>query len=168
MLWAKLHTKCLITSWKSLAHCCAIFLGHWVLKYDRHRNPNINIREIIWLGNQLEQHVQVSIHNRTISWKLGESGEVCELWGEPKQMKLPIFQHKRLFGGAFPQVAFSCLSCICCVVLWAAFCCIDTIITSKSWVKSMWWRPAVVQLLTLRWPVGRREMIRSPTFPIKS
>ena len=26
----------------------------WVSKYDdRHRNPNINIREIIWLGNQL-------------------------------------------------------------------------------------------------------------------
>ena len=29
----------------------------WVSKYryidDRHRNPNINIKEIIWLGNQL-------------------------------------------------------------------------------------------------------------------
>ena len=25
----------------------------WVSKYIQHRNPNINIREIIWLGNQL-------------------------------------------------------------------------------------------------------------------
>ena len=24
---------------------------------DRHRNPNINIREIIWLGNKLHQHM---------------------------------------------------------------------------------------------------------------
>ena len=30
------------------------FLVIWVSKYvDKHRNPNINIREIIWLGNQL-------------------------------------------------------------------------------------------------------------------
>ena len=28
--------------------------GHGHQLDDRHRNPNINIREIIWLGNQLE------------------------------------------------------------------------------------------------------------------
>ena len=32
----------------------------WVSKYrnidDRHKNPNINIKEIIWLGNQLPFH----------------------------------------------------------------------------------------------------------------
>ena len=37
----------------------------WVLKYilynDRHRNPNINIREIIWLGNQLDGLVKMKI-----------------------------------------------------------------------------------------------------------
>ena len=38
-----------------LAHCCTIFLkssGYRDID-DRHRNPNINTREIIWLGNQL-------------------------------------------------------------------------------------------------------------------
>ena len=38
-----------------LAHCCTIFLkssGYGNID-DRHRNPNINIKEIIWLGNQL-------------------------------------------------------------------------------------------------------------------
>ena len=33
-----------------LAHCWSIFLKS---SEYRHRNPNINIREIIWLGNQL-------------------------------------------------------------------------------------------------------------------
>ena len=39
-----------------VAHCCTIFLGHLGIELqldDRHRNPNMNIREIIWLGNQL-------------------------------------------------------------------------------------------------------------------
>ena len=38
------------TTTASLAHCCTIFLKS---SGYRHRNPNINIREIIWLGNQL-------------------------------------------------------------------------------------------------------------------
>ena len=38
-----------------VAHCCAIFLGHWVLKY-------FNIREIIWLGNQLVAKVAAPTH----------------------------------------------------------------------------------------------------------
>ena len=33
-----------------LAHCCTIFLKS---SGYRHRNPNIHIKEIIWLGNQL-------------------------------------------------------------------------------------------------------------------
>ena len=33
-----------------VAHCCTIFLKS---SGYRHRNPNIDIREIIWLGNQL-------------------------------------------------------------------------------------------------------------------
>ena len=40
---------------EQLAHRCTIFLkssGYRNID-DRHRNPNINIREIIWLGNQL-------------------------------------------------------------------------------------------------------------------
>ena len=39
-------------AWFGLAHCCTIFIGHLRIE-DRHRNPNINIRDIIWLGNQL-------------------------------------------------------------------------------------------------------------------
>ena len=38
------------TTTASLAHCCTIFLKS---SGYRHRNPNINSREIIWLGNQL-------------------------------------------------------------------------------------------------------------------
>ena len=35
-----------------VAHCCTIFLCHLDLEiYDRHRHPNLNIREIIWLGD---------------------------------------------------------------------------------------------------------------------
>ena len=30
-----------------------LVIGYWNID-DRHRNPNINIREIIWLGNQLD------------------------------------------------------------------------------------------------------------------
>ena len=39
----------------TVAHCCTIFLKSYGYRHidDRHRNPNINIREIIWLGNQL-------------------------------------------------------------------------------------------------------------------
>ena len=40
---------------RRLAHCCTIFLkssGYRNID-DRHRNPNIHIKEIIWLGNQL-------------------------------------------------------------------------------------------------------------------
>ena len=43
------------SAWQGIAHCCTIFLkssGYRNID-DRHRNPNINIREIIWLGNQL-------------------------------------------------------------------------------------------------------------------
>ena len=41
-------------SQSQLSHCCTIFLGHLGIEIaDRHRNPNINIKEIIWLGNQL-------------------------------------------------------------------------------------------------------------------
>ena len=42
-----------------VAHCCTIFLkssGYRNID-DWHRNPNINIKEIIWLGNQLTQRV---------------------------------------------------------------------------------------------------------------
>ena len=41
-----------------LAHCFTIFIkssGYRNID-DCHRNPNINIREIIWLGNQLTGH----------------------------------------------------------------------------------------------------------------
>ena len=44
---------------KRLAHCCAIFLGNLGIEIyidDWHRHPIINIREIIWLGNQLRLH----------------------------------------------------------------------------------------------------------------
>ena len=40
--------------WTWLAHCCTIFIGHFGIEIDeRHRYPNINIRETIWMGNQL-------------------------------------------------------------------------------------------------------------------
>ena len=39
---------------KEVPHSCTIFLCHLDLEIDdRHRNPNINSREIIWLGNEL-------------------------------------------------------------------------------------------------------------------
>ena len=37
----------------NVPHCCTLFLKS--AGYQQ-RNPNINIREIIWLGNQLPQH----------------------------------------------------------------------------------------------------------------
>ena len=47
-LW--LHLLCILTC--HLAHCCTIFLGHLGIDIEI-QIPNINIREIIWLGNQL-------------------------------------------------------------------------------------------------------------------
>ena len=44
-------------TWRPNHHIAVLYFSViWVSKYmidDRHRNPNINIREIIWLGNQL-------------------------------------------------------------------------------------------------------------------
>ena len=51
----------IIWTWLNLAHCCTIFLkssGYRNID-DRHRNPNIHIREIIWLGNQLPSHLPI-------------------------------------------------------------------------------------------------------------
>ena len=41
--------------------------GHGRQLDDRHRNPNISIREIIWLGNQLNQH-SVSNGKFSMGW----------------------------------------------------------------------------------------------------
>ena len=54
-----------------LAHCCTIFLkssGYRNID-DRHRNPNNNTREIIWLGNQLLKHKPPFVDNTHPSWK---------------------------------------------------------------------------------------------------
>ena len=63
----------LLASLCSVAHCCTIFLkssGYRNID-DRHRNPNINIREIIWLGNQLA----FSLPRVCIKWsKIVENG----------------------------------------------------------------------------------------------
>ena len=54
----------------NLAHCCTIFLkssGYQNID-DRHRNPNIHIREIIWLGNQLHRYTDTQILIRRYSF----------------------------------------------------------------------------------------------------
>ena len=58
----------------SVANCCTIFLkssGYRNID-DRHRNPNINTREIIWLGNQLKLVTQTCCANLTIAKNLEE------------------------------------------------------------------------------------------------
>ena len=47
-----------------LAHCCTIFLKS---SGYQHRNPNIHIREIIWLGNQLIPTMTKSHHGGEMS-----------------------------------------------------------------------------------------------------
>ena len=57
------------SAWQGIAHCCTIFLkssGYRNID-DRHRNPNINTREIIWLGNQLPTPLPDSISVAMIS-----------------------------------------------------------------------------------------------------
>ena len=58
------------TDTQILAHCCTIFLkssGYQNID-DRHRNPNIHIREIIWLGNQLHRYTDTQILIRRYSF----------------------------------------------------------------------------------------------------
>ena len=90
-----------------LAHCCTIFLkSSGYRNDDRHRNPNIHIKEIIWLGNQLS----ISMPAYQSSCQLRQELQWLS-WSnrDPAAAARPLFQIFK-FGAILPIYIHNSLS----------------------------------------------------------
>ena len=88
-------------SWSTiLAHCWTIFLkssGYW------HRNPNINVREIIWLGNQPVSFLLEHNHQTGRQWRSSH----CRRWRQPHLGRSRQLRHWLCSGNVAPTMKWT-------------------------------------------------------------
>ena len=74
--------------------------GHGRQLDDRHRHPNINIREIIWLGNQLGTPPP-PLYGRSVAKKLKEKGGTPPQKNKENRRKRRFLPKKHSFWANF-------------------------------------------------------------------